>query len=262
MTFPEYKTVITRISARHLSIILNRPEKRNALNDAMVAELNDVFMKSFKEKQIRTISIQGSGKAFCSGADLEYLKKIKNYDTQTNLNDSLKLSDLFLRIYRSPKPVIAIVHGPALAGGCGLASVCDFIIATHEAKFGYPEVKIGFIGALVSVFLIRQIGERKARDLLLSGRIIKAHEALQLGMINKVVPESDLQAQIDGLINDLTLNSPMALTESKKLLDSFNFTEIEEELKAKAQMNAEFRQTPDFQEGLSSFFEKRKPNWD
>lgn len=262
MTFPEYKTIITHISDRHLFIVLNRPEKRNAFNDTMVEELNDVFNKTSAEKGIRTISIEGSGQAFCSGADLEYLQKIKDYDPQSNLNDSLKLSDLFLSIYRSPKPVIAVVHGPALAGGCGLASVCDFIIATQDAKFGYPEVKIGFIAAIVSVFLIRQIGERKARDLLLSGRIIDAHEALQMGMINKVVPLSELSAYRDELIRNLRLNSPMALTASKKLLDSFNFTEINEELTAKAQMNAEFRQTPDFREGLDAFFEKRRPNWD
>lgn len=261
MKLNEYQTILTDYADQHLKITLNRPEKRNALNALVVDELKDIFNKSKKLPELRTVSLEAVGDVFCSGLDLNYLKTLKNFDHERNLQDSLSLSELFLTIYTHPTPTIAIVRGPALAGGCGLASVCDFILATQQAKFGYPEVKIGFIASLVSAFLIRQIGERRARDLLLSGRIIPAEEALRLGLINEVIDSDLLQNRLLEIITNLKANSPLALTATKKLLDSFNFTQIKEELHNKAVFNAEFRQTDDFLEGISSFLEKRKPNW-
>ncbi|MGD9900250.1 MAG: enoyl-CoA hydratase/isomerase family protein, partial [Calditrichaceae bacterium] len=203
MTIESYEYLKITVEDGRLNITLNRPEKRNALNKILVDELKSVFKWSLAVEKIRTIIIRGEGKAFCSGADLEYLKDLKSYSRKENIKDSLSLADLYYQVYSHPKPVIAVVNGPALAGGCGLASVCDFIIATENARFGYPEVKIGFVAALVSVFLIRQVGERKARELLLTGRIISAEDALKIGLINSLVNVTTLEKSVAELAAEL-----------------------------------------------------------
>ena len=175
--------------------------------------------------------------------------------------DSLNLSKLFLEIYTLPQPVIAVVYGAAIAGGCGLASVCDFIISEPDALFGYPEVKIGFVAALVSVFLIRQIGERKAREMLLSGRLLNAEEALKKGLISSVVKKEKLKEAARELSRVLIKNSPLAMAESKKILSASVYKDIETELELLARINAKFRETDDFLEGISAFLEKRSPQW-
>ena len=256
-----YDNLLINIDKFNLNITLNRPEKRNALNDRLVAELKDAFKKAEKTNEIKTITLRGKGKAFCSGADLEYLKELKNYSKEENLQDSLSLGELFLLIYRHPKPVIAVVRGAAIAGGCGLASVCDYILADTEARFGYPEVKIGFIAAMVSVFLVRQIGERKARELLLTGKLISAEEAYQIGLINKVAKSGNLDDALEEITANLQANSTMAMTASKNLLSDFTFADIKTELRKVSQINAQFRQTNDFIEGITAFIEKRKPEW-
>ncbi|MGD9486875.1 MAG: enoyl-CoA hydratase/isomerase family protein [Calditrichaceae bacterium] len=261
MTSDSHKYLKSTVEDGRLNITLNRPEKRNALNKILVDELKSVLKWSLSVKDIRTIIIRGAGKAFCSGADLEYLKELKGYSRQENIQDSLSLADLYYQIYSHPKPVIAAVDGPALAGGCGLASVCDFIIATDNARFGYPEVKIGFVAALVSVFLIRQVGERKARELLLTGKIISAKEAVDIGLINKLVSVPALDKSIDELAGELGMNSSMAISTSKQLLSGFTFGDIESELNRTANINAGFRETEDFIEGIQAFIEKRKPKW-
>ncbi len=253
----EYKYLLVREEGAHLEIRLNRPEKRNALNDGLVTELKDVFSFYKEEGKIKTVSLKGEGKAFCSGADLAHLKKMRNFNREENLKDSLSLARLYLLIYQYPKPVIAVVDGAALAGGSGLASVCDFVLAGDEAKFGYPEVRIGFIAALVSAFLIRQSGERRARELLLTGKIISADEAKEYGLINSVYAKDELLDAEKNLINQLHNNSAFAMESSKKLFTAH----IEEEIEQLARRNAAFRESDDFMEGISSFIEKRKPKW-
>ncbi len=237
-TYPSYKTIKVKQKDNIFKITLNRPEKRNALNDLMVKELTDIFSAIKEEKSIRAVILSGAGKVFCSGADLAYLKDLKNFSYQENLQDSLNLSKLFLEIYTHPKPVIAIVHGAALAGGFGLASVCDFIIAETETIFGYPEVKIGFVAAMVSVFLIRQVGERKARELLLTGKILKANEVYQLGLITDVVKSGELEKNVYDLALTLINNSSLALAESKKILSKFVYNDIKNEIKFKRIRNS------------------------
>ncbi len=255
------KYIKTDIKPPHITIILNRPEKRNALNDAIISELKKTFSWVKKNDSLKVITLKGEGKVFCSGADLEHLKDLKKYSYQDNLKDSLKLSNLLLYIYNFPKPVITVVQGAALAGGCGLASVCDFIISEKNAVFGYPEVQIGFVAAIVSTFLIRQIGERKARDLLLTGKIISANIAKEIGLINEADSQENIEDIHKKLVGDLINNSPQAMTTTKEILSSSVYIDIKKEIERLANINASFRQTEDFLEGISAFLEKRRPIW-
>ena len=257
----KFTTIYTARDGVHFSITLNRPHKKNALNGVMVSELKSAFQYAAEDDQIRTVTLSGAGDAFCSGADLGYLKEMRAFSKTENLQDSLELAGLFFDIYSFPKPVIAVVDGPALAGGCGLVSVCDFILASKNSKFGYPEVKIGFIAALVSAFLIRQAGERRARELLISGRILKSEEALELGMITAVYTHKELLEAHNEIKNELCRNSMQAVKKTKEIFTSFVFPNIEAELKKLAWFNADFRNSEDFIEGISAFIDKRKPSW-
>ncbi len=256
-----YQTIKVEVKNSVTEIVLNRPEKRNALNRQMVEELKSALAHCEAQAEIRVVVLKGEGKAFCSGADLSYLKELRNFDYQKNLEDSLNLGQLFLQIYGLSKPVVAVVQGAALAGGCGLASVCDLIIATPHAKFGYPEVKIGFVAALVSTFLKRQIGERKARELLLTGRILNAEQALAYGLINALVPEAELEGYLNEQIENLLNNGPQAMATTKQLFLHLTFQDLQEEIEALAKINAKFRATEEFFEGITAFLEKRAPKW-
>ena len=256
-----FETIRPQVNNCVGEIVLNRPEKRNALNAKMVDELHTIFAAWEKDAHVKIVLLKGEGKAFCSGADLAYLQEMQHFDYQKNLQDSRDLGRLFLRIYTFPKPVIAQVEGPALAGGCGLASVCDLIIASENAKFGYPEVKIGFVAALVSTFLIRQIGERKAKELLLSGRILSAREALDFGLINQVVTPDRMQDSIRQWIEILMKNGKQAMAVTKRLFSDFSYQNIEKDIERLSEVNAHFRQTDEFSEGIRAFLEKRLPNW-
>ncbi len=256
-----YKTILSDVSERHAHIVLNRPDVRNALNDEMISELKSVLSDIKSDNSIKTVSVTGAGSAFCSGADIGHMQKLQSNSYQENYQDSYNLAELFYALYQMPQPTIAIVNGPALAGGCGLATVCDFVIADPGAKFGYPEVKIGFVAAIVSGHLIRQVGERFARELLLSGRIIDAEQALEIGLINKICDKTEMHACKQKLINELHNNSQNAMKSTKELLAKFQYSPLEKDLHRLAEWNASVRKTEDFKEGISSFMEKRKPNW-
>ena len=261
MNLPRLNTVILDIENYTGKITLNRPEKKNALNLEMVNDLKTAFDIFENSKEVRIILLQAMGDVFCSGADLAYLKQLQKFSYKENLKDSESLSGLFLKIYFCSKPVIAKVAGAALAGGCGLATVCDFIYASENAIFGYPEVRIGFVAALVSSFLIRQIGERKARDLLLTGRKITAEEAFEIGLINKIISLNEIDSKIEDLIKKLLKNSPNALTSTKKIINEFEYTDAKVQSRILSEVNAKFRSTDEFSEGINSFLEKRNPNW-
>jgi len=168
---------------------------------------------------------------------------------------------MFRRIWSFPKPLIAAVNGHALAGGCGIATLCDFTLAVPEAKFGYTEVKIGFLPAIVSVFLTRQIGDKRARDLLLTGRLVEATEAKELGLVTEIVPAERLMARANEIAEQLIAASPSSLTRAKRLLTSAAAASVDADLERAVLENARIRCTPDFKEGLASFLEKRKPVW-
>jgi methylglutaconyl-CoA hydratase len=252
-----FETILLKQTGAHATVWLNRPEKRNALNDRLVGELKTVFSQLETDSSVKIVSLKGKGKAFCSGADLEHLKAMRAFDKTKNYEDSLSLAQLYSRIYNFPKPVIAVVEGAALAGGSGLTTVCDFVYAAPDAKFGYPEVKIGFVAALVSAFLIRQVGQRRAKELLLSGEIISAQRACELGMITQVFEAQDIQKAEQDLVHNLLSNSSLAMYTTKLLFNR----DIDRELENLAHINADFRSTDDFIEGISSFIEKRKPKW-
>lgn len=242
------------------TLTFNRPEKRNAISFQMIEELMNA-LGEVEQSESRVLILTGAGKAFCSGMDLEDLKGLIGRSSEQNKKDSETMARMFRALYEFPKPTIAAVNGAALAGGTGLATLCDFTLAQPEAKFGYTEVKIGFIPAIVSSFLLRQVGEKLARDLLLTGRIIDAGEALRLGLVSEVVEPEKLMQHARDLAIQLLQNSPASLRATKRLLSGYAAAQLDRQLKVAVEENAAIRQTQDFHEGVSSFLEKRRPNW-
>jgi methylglutaconyl-CoA hydratase len=255
-----YSTLLLEFTGEVAKITLNRPEKRNAVTTAMIAEIQtalDVIAKS----HTRVVILTGAGTAFCAGMDLEMLAAIAKQSPSENQEDSRRIAKMLRRIWSFPRPMIAAVNGPAYAGGCGIATLCDFTLAAPEAKFGYTEVKIGFLPAIVSVFLTRQIGEKRSRDLLLTGRIIDAAEAKEYGLVTEVVPAERLLDRAHELAAELIAASPSSLTRAKHLLTSAAAAGLDHDLERAILENARIRCTPDFKEGVASFLEKRKPVW-
>jgi len=242
------------------TITFNRPEKRNAISYELIDELLRALAE-VERSSAQVLIITGAGPAFCSGMDLDNLRNITSRSEADNLKDSETMARLFRAIYEFPKPTIAAVNGAALAGGCGIATLCDFTIAAENAKFGYTEVRIGFIPAIVSSFLIMQVGEKVARDLLLTGRIIEANEACRLGLANETVPPDNLMQWCIDLATTLKHNSQASLVATKKLLISFVKPELDRNIEMATRENARIRTTQDFREGVTSFLEKRKPHW-
>lgn len=250
------------ISNRIGYITLNRPDKRNALSFEVVKELKEAFAKMEKEEAVKVIVLKANGDVFCSGADLSYLQKLQGFSYEENLEDSNHLKELFAQIYTLHKVVIAQVQGHALAGGCGLATVCDFTFSVPEAKFGYTEVRIGFIPAIVMVFLLRKIGEARAKQLLLSGDPVKAEDALRLGLITKVVSKESLEADVNAFAQTLvTANSAHAMMLTKQMIAQVQSMPLEEALTYAASMNAQARASADCRKGVAAFLNKEKLTW-
>lgn len=243
-------------------ITLNRPEKRNALDYETVLELKEVLRLLASDLDVKVVILRSTGSVFCSGADLAHLQKLQSYSHQENLDDSLHLKDLFLQIYTMNKVVIAEVQGHALAGGCGLASVCDFVFAAERAKFGYTEVKIGFVPAIVMVFLLRKIGEGPARDLMLSGEPIPAMRAMEIGLINRVVNADELEKEVKEFASNLIRNnSGEAMSITKQLISDIQSMTLSEGLQHAAETNANARMTKDCKKGIDAFLKKQTMTW-
>jgi len=256
------KLILFEVKDRVGTITLNRPDKRNALNHQMVTELKAAFQQAEQSPDAKVIVIKANGKAFCAGADLDYLKQLQKFSLQENLADSNHLMELFLMIYRSPKVVIAQIEGSAVAGGAGLATVCDFAFTVPEAKFGYTEVRIGFIPAIVMIFLIRKCGELRAKELLLSGSIIDADTAVGYNMINKVVPKDEIEAYVSDFAAMLCKqNSASSMQVTKKMMGDVQSFPIADALKFASKMNAHARGTEDCQKGIAAFLNKEKLEW-
>src|SRR5579883_699202 len=240
-----FNTLLLTYEDQLARINLNRPDKRNAISYELIDELLSALAE-VAQSSARVLMITGAGKAFCSGIDLDNLRAITKNSPEDNRKDSQAMAELFRKIYDFPKPTIAVVNGPAIAGGCGIATLCDFTLASTEAKFGYTEVRIGFVPAIVSTFLIRQVGEKQARDLLLSGRIIDAHEAHRVGLVNEVLDHERLMPRAQEIAQLLLQNSPASLASTKRLLSMYADSDLNVQIEAAVGENATIRTTADF----------------
>jgi methylglutaconyl-CoA hydratase len=255
-----YNTITLSYEDRVALLTLNRPDKRNAISFELVDEVLKALAEVEKSPAL-VLVLTGAGKAFSGGMDLENLKALIGRSHEQNVKDTQTMGRLFRTLYDFPKPTVAAVNGAAIAGGTGLATLCDITIASSEAKFGYTEVRIGFIPAIVSSFLVRQVGEKQARDLLLTGRIFDAVEAYRIGLINEVVEPERLMARVKEVVAQILENSPASVVATKKLINSFERDELTEQIESAIVENARSRTTKDFHEGVTSFLEKRKPVW-
>lgn len=255
-----YNTLKFELSGDLATITFNRPDKRNAISLEMVEELVRALDEA-EHSPARAVIFTGAGKAFCSGMDLQVLQASATQSPSENLDQSRRVAGIFRRIWDFSKPTIAAVNGAAIGGGCGIATLSDFTLAVPEAIFGYPEVRTGFIPAVVSVFLTRQIGEKHARDLLLTGRIIDAREADSVGLITKIVPAEELLSAAYKLSDMLLACSPNSLARTKRLLFDFVVRDLDRDLETAIAAGADIRSSADFREGLSAFLEKRPPHW-
>lgn len=256
-----YQHLLIEDRQRNRIITINRPEVRNALSQALIAELSQALQEAAADATVRVIILTGVGKAFCAGLDLAELKEVSQRSTAENRHDSARIARLLEHIYHNPKPVIAALNGHAIAGGAGIASACDFVLMAERAKFCYSESRIGFVAAIVAVYLIRQVGERHARDLLLSARLISAKEALSMGLVNAVHPAELLLEEALELAQQLQQNAPSSLSLSKSLLANLYGMGFSESISYASELNALARSTDELKEGVQAFLEKRSPDW-
>jgi methylglutaconyl-CoA hydratase len=255
-----FETLILEINDGLAVITLNRPEKRNAISFHLVDDLISA-LDEIEQSGSQVVILTGAGKAFCAGMDLDELKSLTGKTHPDNVEDSTRMARLFRRIYEFPKPTIAAINGAAIAGGTGLATMCDFTLAIPEAKFGYTEVRIGFVPAIVSSILVWQVGHKIARDLLLSGRLFDTTEAHRLGLVNEIVAAENLMARARELAAQLMENSPSSMVATKRLINGFISAQLDQQIAEAIEDNARIRTTADFREGINSFLEKRKPRW-
>lgn len=255
-----YTTILVSDAESIRTITLNRPERRNAMTPEMQTELI-AALEEASSGTCRVVIFKGAGDAFCSGLDLSVLKSMSEKSEADHLADAERIAKLFRTLYEFPKPTIAAVHGPAIAGGTGLATICDFTLATPAAKFGYTEARIGFVPALVSAFLALQIGDKRSRDLLLTARLFDATEAHRLGLVNEILAPDTLEERVQTLAQTLIANSPESLAATKRLLAAQNKPWLDAAIAQGMAANARSRETADFKEGVAAFLEKRKPVW-
>ncbi len=256
----ELKTILYSEQDGIALITLNRPDKRNAVSFELVDELMQALDHA-ERSTAQVVIVTGAGKAFCAGLDLEDLKKLVGRTHEQNVQDSATMARLFRRIYEFPKPMIAAVNGHAIAGGTGIATMCDFTLSVAEAKYGYTEVKIGFVPAIVSSILVWQVGHKIARDLLMTGRLFDAAEAYRCGLVNEIVEPERLLPRALELARQLMENSPSSVRLTKKLINGFIAKALDEQMAQAIEDNARIRTTADFREGITAFLEKRKPKW-
>jgi methylglutaconyl-CoA hydratase len=256
----QFRHVLTRSVNGVKTITLNRPEKRNALCPLLIEELT-IALNEAETCDCGVVILTGAGPAFCAGLDMEHLATMTAHTPDENRQDSENMARVLRTLYDFSKPVIAAVNGPAIAGGMSLATIPDFTLAVPEAKFGYTEVKVGFVPAIAASFLLRQVGELRTRELLLSGRLLKAQEALQLGLVTQIVNAGELMATAVALAQCLLMNSPQAMHEVKRLLAKHSSRRLDQELEDAIQVNARQRSAEDFKEGVQAFLERRRPEW-
>jgi methylglutaconyl-CoA hydratase len=241
-------------------VTLNRPEVRNAFDDALIKLLHEAFVSLAKDQSVRAVVLAGNGPSFCAGADLNWMKRMAGYDFAANQRDAQALADMLAALDRMPKPTIARVHGPAFAGGTGLVAACDIAVGTKEAKFCFSEAKLGLSPATISPHVLRAIGERAARRYFLTAEVFDAEEAFRIGMLSILTDKLD--ETIDGLLQHLLDGGPEAMKKIKDLVRAVSSRPLDDALVADtAKRIAEIRVSPEGKEGIASFLEKRKPSW-
>ena len=256
-----YQHIKLELHDHCINIVFNRPKKKNALHPDMIKEIIEILRLYENNSQIRIVLFSSNSDVFCAGADLKYLEKIKDFSDAENLEDSKQLMNLFKIMLSYPKLIISKVEGAAIAGGCGLVTASDIVFATHESVFGYPEVKIGFIPALVSTFLIKKIKPTDARELLLTGKLINAKKAQEIGLINYIDATNEIDQNINEFMSKIIKStSANSINETKKML--YTWLKIDDDLKKAAEFNAKNRKTKDFEIGISSFLNKKHIHWD
>jgi methylglutaconyl-CoA hydratase len=242
-------------------IWMNRPDLRNAFDGLMITELRKVLFDLRSVDAVRVVVLGGRGASFCAGADLQWMKAMAAFTREENLREAQALADLFFTVYESPKPIVARVHGAALGGGAGLVAACDIPVAALGTQFGFTEVRLGILPAVISPYVIGKIGEAAARELFLTGERFEAVRALEIGLIRAAVPEDDLDAAVEGRVKELLQAGPRAIAEAKALIREVAFRRVEDVQRYTVERIAEIRTTAEGQEGMRAFLEKRKPYW-
>lgn len=256
MTKPAAAPLLTQLEGNVFTLILNRPAKRNALNTELIDSLHQQLERADLDADVRVIVLRGAGKDFCAGADLDELLASGERTLAENEAAASRLGDLFIRVRELPKPVVAAVHGRALAGGAGLASACDVVIAGSGAQFGYPEIQRGFTPAMVAALLHRIVGEKVALDLILTGRVLSADEALAAGLVSRIVPDKSLEREVNGIATTLAGLSSSALGLTKRLYHQLDGMPLSEGIALGARVNAIARGTPDFRDAIARFLKQ------
>lgn len=258
LNFMGLKNILYKVENGIAEIMLNRPEKMNSLDEELIHDLGDMMRDFSVNEEVKVVVITGAEGNFCSGLYLDYLQKISEYDILQNKEDSRRFKDMLMNVYNCSKPVIAKVKGYCLAGGCGIASACDIIAADETAKFGYTEVKIGFIPAIVMLFLMKRVSETHAKDLLLTARMIGSDEAYRMGFINYFVSSSELDAKVSDICEMLKKNSTSSLKLTKEMFSNISGMDFENALEYACDLNAITRMTPDCKNGVAKFLNKNR----
>ena len=254
-------TVLITDSPGVRTLTLNRPERRNALTPEMQTELILALEEAAAFPGVRVLILTGAGEAFCAGLDLSALQDMQDQSSAEIAEDAARIARMFRTLYELPIPTIALVNGPAIAGGTGLATLCDFTLAVSTAKFGYSEARIGFVPALVAAYLKLQVGEKRARDLLLTARLFSASEALEYGLVTEVAAPEEIALRVAALVQILIANSPASLRATKALIADQNRLWLDAAIDLSLAANTKSRESADFREGVASFLEKRRPRW-
>jgi methylglutaconyl-CoA hydratase len=261
MAKKHYQTILCSRQGKVARISLNRPEVHNAFNATMIRELARTFEEAQRDDSVRVVLLTGVGESFCAGADLNWMREIIDYSYEQNLKESLEVAELMHQIYTLPKPTIARINGTTIGGGNGLFSACDIAIASERAKFGLSEVKIGLVPAAISPYVIRRIGESAAHEYFLTGERFDARRALEIRLVNKVVPPEELDGKVEEVIRLLLSSGPEAIARCKELLHKVPSLTFDEAKAYTAEMIARLRVSQEGQEGMAAFLEKRKPKW-
>jgi len=252
----EYRKILYSLDGPVAHLTLNRREKRNAIDAEMISEIRRALADSSADPDVRVVLLSGAGKDFCAGADLAALQQIANASVMENVADARQLADVFLEMRRHPRPIVAAVHGRALAGGCGIATAADIILAAESAQFGYPEVKIGFVPAMVMAIVRRSVSEKRAFELLTSGESFPARTALEIGMINRIFPDASFHQEVQSYTTQFATRSASALALTKSLLYQIDAMAFEAALSAGVNINAIARMTDDCRRGVQQFLRK------